>query len=223
MRLFCPDTAALDLIAWIFRTTYIVFTYVDVSVTPAISVGRDGSFIRQKELHDTLPWERETVLASTFSDFKRAWRRNHTSKEQRLQYLQQYKPQHLQQIFRVEIDGMLLNEIIDVLLSGWEEHKACHTMDQMDNDTRSVIHDGTWNVDGKLWVLSCLNAVRHAGQFSTTCMLVPSKTITRLQIFFQDLALKCELDHKWKSQISNIISNGDDLVGLAHVFRVTVL
>eukprot|EP00892_Ulva_mutabilis_P010242 jgi/Ulvmu1/7590/UM038_0013.1 len=192
-----------------------------ILMTPAMCIGRDGQLIRQNEMYDTLPGEDMSGLALNGADFRRIWRRKRATKEEKLEYLKRYTPNHLRDFFKVELDGLLLNDIIDVLLYHVDKQIACPLKAGVDVAEKLVIQDSSLPQDAVL-VLTYLDAIRHSGQFKTACQLLPRSTIARLTAFFHSVVLygKSTLDNE--SQAAGMKGAHDNIESIANLFRVSL-
>lgn len=192
-----------------------------ISVTAAALVGKDGCIVRVKDFKDNIAGASNEEIAATSMHFQKAWRRNHTTVEARRSYLKQYTPKQLKQLFKVEIDSLLVREMIDVLLHGVDRQPvgcvdASTTTQPTMTDTNSLMEES-------VAALGLLNAIRSAGNFSITSRLLPCGTIANLKGFFQDLDSRCHMSEEWTSLVAKTIGNKADLADVAQSFQVALL
>lgn len=191
-----------------------------ISVTAAALVGKDGNIVREQRFCDGIAGASNDEIAMNGAHFQKAWRRKHITVEARRKYLKQYTPQHLKQLFKVEIDSLLLCEMIDVLLGG-EERKPGGTVDS-GLTTQTATTGKDLLMEESIAALSMLNAIRCTGNFSITSRLLPRSTIANVKAFFQDVERRCHASEEWRSQVSKNIGDKKELADIAQSFQVSL-
>lgn len=164
---------------------------------PAWRVGRDGKPLRSDcaslpvtDVGAGLP----ASAATTAHQFEKDWRRYCLDHQRRYMYLRRFDAHALQSIFKVEVKGTVLADLLRALATCWLPYAevqdvaaATGVASCNEAEPTSPVHSKAALLEA-MWVLEVLQALALCGRFELSLKLLPAAVKAVTSQLFEDLA-----------------------------------